>query len=154
MYHKIIEEVYDDYDLILIDCPPALGQSVAAATLASNIVIAPVTPEQFSLSGLKISFDEISSLSNKFDRKIDFKIVVNKFDTRTAISKEVLTTILNDDLFKSLTCNTFIRHCQDFPNSIIIKSNIFASLKRSVAKEDIDIFTQEILGLSELEKNV
>ncbi len=49
----LIHQVFNKYDLVLIDCPPALGQSVAAATLASDIVIAPVTPEQFSLSGLK-----------------------------------------------------------------------------------------------------
>jgi len=54
VYFDLIHQVFNKYDLVLIDCPPALGQSVAAATLASDIVIAPVTPEQFSLSGLKI----------------------------------------------------------------------------------------------------
>lgn len=153
VYADLIKEVYQNYDLILIDCPPAIGQSVAAATLASDIVIAPVTPEQFSLSGLKISFEEISTLSQRFKKDLNFKIVLNKFDTRTALSTEVLTTLLNYDLFKGLICNTFIRSCQDFPNSIYSKSNIFQTLKNSAAKEDIDLFTREILDISNLSRS-
>jgi chromosome partitioning protein len=147
VYSDLIRDIYEDYDLILIDCPPALGQSVAAATLASDMVIAPVTPEQFCLSGLKISFEEIKTISNRFKRDVGFKIVLNKFDTRTALSTEVLTTILNHDVFKHLICNTFIRSCQEFPNMIYSGSNIFASLKNTTAKEDIDLFTKEVLNL-------
>ena len=148
VYVNLIQEVYEDYDLILIDCPPALGQSVAAATLASDIVIAPVTPEQFSLSGLKISFEEINTINSRFKKDVCFKIVLNKFDTRTALSTEVLTQILNHDLFKNLTCNTFIRNCQEFPNMIYSGSNIFSTLKNTTAKEDIDLFTKEVLNLN------
>jgi chromosome partitioning protein len=148
VYVDLIKEVHDDYDIILIDCPPALGQSVAAATLASDTVIAPLTPEQFSLSGLKISFEEIQTISKRFKKDIVFKIVLNKFDTRTALSAEVLNTILNYELFKSLMCNTFIRNCQEFPNMIYSGSNIFSTLKNTTAKEDIDLFTKEILGLN------
>lgn len=154
VYSDLIRDIYEDYDLILIDCPPALGQSVAAATLASDTVIAPVTPEQFCLSGLKISFEEIKTISNRFKRDVGFKIVLNKFDTRTALSTEVLTTILNHDVFKHLICNTFIRSCQEFPNMIYSGSNIFASLKNTTAKEDIDLFTKEVLNLyNSTEKN-
>jgi len=148
VYVELINDIYQDYDLILIDCPPALGQSVAAATLASNIIIAPVTPEQFSLSGLKISFEEINTISHRFKKDLCFKIVLNKFDTRTALSSEVLSTLLNHELFKNLICRTFIRNCQEFPNVIYSGTNIFATLKNTFAKEDIDLFTKEILGLS------
>lgn len=150
VYFDLINQVFNKYDLVLIDCPPALGQSVAAATLASDIVIAPVTPEQFSLSGLKISFDEINILSQRFKKPLNFKIVLNKFDTRTALSTEVLTTILNHELFKGLVCNTFIRSCQEFPNSIYTNTNIFTGLRNSTAKEDLDLFTREMLNLNNL----
>lgn len=147
VYLELIKSIYSDYDLILIDCPPALGQSVAAATLASDIVIAPVTPEQFSLSGLQISYSEIKTLTSRFHHDIQFKIVLNKFDTRTALSNEVLTKLLNHEIFKSLICNTFIRNCQEFPNAIYAETNIFSTLKNTAAKEDIDLFTKEILEL-------
>lgn len=150
VYAQPLRNLHDKYDLILIDCPPALGQSVAAATLASDTVIAPVTPEQFSLSGLRVSYEEIKSIGAKFDKKIALKIVLNKFDTRTALSTEVLTTILNHEVFKHLLCQTFIRSCQEFPNTIYSGSNIFTTLKNTSAKEDIDLFAREILNINSL----
>ena len=148
VYAQPISKLHDKYDLILIDCPPALGQSVAAATLASDTVIAPVTPEQFSLSGLRVSYEEIKSIGARFDKAISLKIVLNKFDTRTALSTEVLTTILNHEVFKNLLCQTFIRSCQEFPNTIYSGSNIFTTLKNTSAKEDIDLFVREILNIN------
>lgn len=149
VYAQPIKELQQNYDIVLIDCPPALGQSVAAATLASDTVIAPVTPEQFSLSGLCVSYEEIKSISSKFDKnEIALKIVLNKFDTRTALSTEVLTTILSHEVFKNLLCQTFIRSCQEFPNTIYSGSNIFTTLKSTSAKEDVDLLVREILNLS------
>lgn len=147
VYVKLFEKILNNYDLIVIDCPPALGQSVAAATLVSDVVIAPVTPEQFCLSGLQLSYDEILGIANKFGKNIPLKIVLNKFDTRTALSTEILTLILNHDVFKNLLCKTFIRVCQEFPNTIYSGQNIFSSLKNTAAKEDIDLFTREILEI-------
>lgn len=151
IYHNLIKEVKNNYDLIVIDCPPALGQSVAAATLAADLVIAPLTPEQFSLSGLKVTYEEILTLSKGFDKKIELKIVLNKFDTRTALSSEVLSTILNNEMFRNLICKTFIRSCQEFPNTIYSGSTIYSSLKNTVAKEDMDLFTREILCINRSE---
>lgn len=148
VYSNILEKIKSDYDLIIIDCPPALGQSVAAATLASDCVIAPLTPEQFSLSGLKITHDELSGLSRKYGKRIDLKIVLNKFDNRTALSSEVLTTLLSHDIYKNMLSKSFIRSCQEFPNTIYTGSTIFSTLKNSSAKEDIDLFTREILELN------
>jgi chromosome partitioning protein len=53
--HKPIQEIRTNYDLVLIDCPPALGASVSSAALAADTIIAPVTPEEFSIDGLKVS---------------------------------------------------------------------------------------------------
>lgn len=147
IYSALISEVRDKYDLVVIDCPPALGQSVAAATLAADTIIAPLTPEQFSLSGLRVTYDEIFGIAKRFDKKVELKIVLNKFDIRTALSSEVLSTILNHESFKNLVCRTFIRSCQEFPNTIYSGENIYTTLKNTSAKEDIDIFTQEILGI-------
>jgi chromosome partitioning protein len=147
LYLSLIDKVRDNYDLIVIDCPPALGQSVAAATLASDVVLSVLTPEHFSLSGLYITQDEITSLAQKYDKNIEFKIVLNKFDTRTALSTEVLTMVLNDVRLKEQLCKSFVRVCQDFPNSISKGSNIFGDLKKSSAKEDVDLLTKELLEL-------
>ena len=149
LYKKIVDSVRDQYDFIIFDCPPALGQSVAAATLASDLVVATVTPEQFSLNALQITCAELKKLNKTFDKNVDIKIVLNKFDNRNALSSEVLSNILNDENVKGSLCSSFIRICQEFPNTIYAHTNIFNSLKNSSAKEDIDLFTREILGLDD-----
>jgi chromosome partitioning protein len=55
IYREVIQPLKKEYDLILIDCPPALGSSVTAAALAVDVIISPVTPSEFSLSGLQIT---------------------------------------------------------------------------------------------------
>lgn len=150
IYNNMIAKLQEIYDLIIIDCPPALGQSVAAATLASDIILAPLTPEKFSLSGLHITHDEILSLSRKYGKKINLKVVLNKFDSRKALSSEVLTTVFNDEIFHPILCKTFIRISQEFPNTIYNKSNIFHTLKNTSAKEDIDLLTKELLDIENI----
>lgn len=147
VYKNILEQVKAQYDIIIIDCPPALGQSVTAATLASDIVVFPVTPEQFSLSGLEISFREINTINERFGSTCKLKILLNKFDMRTALSRDILGKMVTHEIFQKITCETFIRSCQDFPNMIYASTNIFSNTKHSVAKEDIDLFTREILEL-------
>ncbi|MDG1437294.1 MAG: ParA family protein [Rickettsiaceae bacterium] len=147
VYKSIINQLMSDYDLVIIDCPPALGQSVTAATLASDIIIFPLTPEQFSLSGLEVSYREIKTINERFNSSSNLKILLNKFDIRTALSSEVLAKIMNHNIFKQLMCNTFIRSCQDFPNMLYAETNIFSNTKSSAAKDDIDLFTKEILQL-------
>ncbi len=151
LYKNLIEKVKHKYDLIIFDCPPALGQSVATATLASDIVLATVTPEQFSLNALDITCEEIKNLNKSFEKDIEIKILINKFDNRNVLSSEVLYNLLNKTNIKKSLCRSFIRICQEFPNTIYDKSNIFNSLKNTSAKEDIDLFTRELL---EIGKNI
>ena len=73
------------------------------------------------------------------------KIVLNKFDLRTGLSSEVLRTLLNDDCFSPLTCNSVVRSNQEIPNTIFSGTNIYNSLKNTSAKEDIDLLVREIL---------
>jgi chromosome partitioning protein len=149
VYTNILAEVRGNYDLIIFDCPPALGQSVTAATLASDIVIAPVTPERFSINGLKISDSSMKDISKKFNRNIDFKILINKFDTRTTLSHEVLSTLIRSKQYSKNMFKAYIRNSQEFPNVLAKSESIYCSVKETSAKEDIDLITKEILGVSD-----
>ncbi len=99
VYRDRLLELKKNYDLIIIDCPPALGQSVAAVALAADVIIAPVTPEEFSLSGLKISTEEVANIEKSYKVKIPLKLVLNKFDTRTSLSHDVLSTLIKHPIF-------------------------------------------------------
>ncbi len=150
VYLDLIKPIIKNYDYIIFDCPPALGHSVAAATLASDFVIAPVTPEQFGLSGLQMTYEEIAALNKKYHKNVELKIVINKFDSRTSLSTDVIRTVLNNERFKEKTCSSIIRISQEFANTIFSGKNIYSSLKNTTAKEDVDVVVREILKLDEL----
>jgi chromosome partitioning protein len=150
VYRDLLEPLRKKYDLILIDCPPALGQSVAAATLAADLVISPVTPEKFSLSGLKVTAQEISNMEKMYKKTIQLKIVLNKFDTRTTLSHETLSSLIQHQAYNSAMFTSYIRISQEFPNVIAQRISIYDSLRNTSAKEDIDLLTREILGISEV----
>jgi chromosome partitioning protein len=147
VYNEILEPLRQKYDLILIDCPPSLGQSVAAAALTADLIISPVTPEKFSLSGLKVTAQEIMSLEKKYKRKSNLKIVLNKFDNRTTLSHETLSILIKHPIYSLKLFKNYIRANQEFPNVIAQGISIYDSLRSTTAKEDIDMLTKEILGI-------
>jgi chromosome partitioning protein len=153
VYKDKLAPLKQHYDLIILDCPPALGQSVAAATLASDVIIAPVTPEKFCLSGLKITSQELNSLENNFNKKIPMRVVLNKFDSRTSLSHEVLSTLIKHPIYGENIYKSYIRASQEFPNAIAKGQSIFDSLKNTIAKEDVDLLTREILEIKEPSTN-
>ena len=149
VYKDIITPLKKHYDLIVIDCPPALGQSVAAVTLSSDVIIAPVTPEKFCLSGLKITSQELSNIEKNYHKNIPMKLVLNKFDSRTSLSHEVLSSLIKHPIYGEKLYKTYIRASQEIPNAIAKGISIFDTLKTTTAKEDIDLLTKEILELQE-----
>lgn len=145
---KRINPLKNYYDVIFIDCPPSLSASVCAATLCADYVIVPTDPEKFSLSGLHITLSEINkNIALKYEATVNTKILLNKFDARTNLSHQVLTSLLSDIKFNDKMFSTFIRVNQEFPNSIAKSLSIYESLKPSTAKEDIDLLTREIIEL-------
>lgn len=149
VYRSFVSEFRKDYDLILIDCPPAIGQSVAAASLASDVVVAPVTPENFSLSGLQLTAAELVQLGRSYESEIKLKILINKYDTRTSLSNEMLGSLSRHETYGPMLMNSYVRNTQEFQNSQAKNISVFDSLKNTTAREDIDILTCELLGIKQ-----
>lgn len=147
VYKDNIDILRKHYDLILIDCPPALGRSVAAASLAADFVIAPVTPDTQCLTGLDLLYNGLKSIKKKYTRMVPLKIIMNKFDGRTVLSREILTNLMEHDIYRKCLLNTYVRQNQDFANNCAAATSIFDSVKPSTSKEDIDFLTQEILEI-------
>jgi chromosome partitioning protein len=150
VYSNPLFKLKEQYDLIVIDCPPNLGQSVAAVTLAVDMVISPVVPENFALSGLKITANTIRELEDNYKINIPFGIVLNKYDARTILSQDALNMLINHPLYKDFLLQTYIRTSQEFPNAIAKGQTIYDNLKFNLAKDDIDNLTKEILQIGDL----
>lgn len=138
------------YDYIIFDCPPAISSVTAAATLASDRIVMPVTPMKFSLQGLKASFEELANLENKFKKKNLLKnIILNRFDARKTSSNEYLKGLAGDSSYNPFMMNCFIRENSELENCINQRHSVFDYGKKNNAREDLDLFTKEIMGLNE-----
>ena len=71
-----IEQIQDQYDAVLIDCPPGLSFFSSTALLASDFFISPVIPEPLSLEGVRLVQDRARELSRISNCRVDFAGVV------------------------------------------------------------------------------
>ncbi len=78
---KILSFVDDDYDVVLIDCPPVLGALMVNALVAASLVIVPTQAEFLALKGLEgmvKTFDIMQKASS--GKEINYLIVPTMFD--------------------------------------------------------------------------
>ncbi len=147
IYRLPFNKLKEKYDLIVIDCPPNLGQSVAAVTLAVDQVIAPVVAENYAMAGLQTTIKAIQELEENYRMKIPYSITVNKYDQRALLSPEAKQLIAGNFAYKQHILKTLVHASPEFPNAIARSESIFDPLRPSQAKRDIDQLTREILGI-------
>ncbi len=149
IFNKILSPIYNNYDLIIFDCPPTLGSTVCAAILASDLVLAPINPDVYSYEGIEIMDKEIKNIKAQFQTDIEWMILPNKFDARLLLSNNYLKDLIQDDhkFTKRLLRNCVIRSSQEFSNMKKKGKTIYDTLKKTTAKEDIDALAKEIIEM-------
>ncbi len=86
----------NDYDYVLIDCPPNLGILTINAIRASSEVIIPVEASRFSIEGLDQLISIIELVKDRLNHSVSYKILVTNFDSRLAHSFKMLEKIKTD----------------------------------------------------------
>jgi chromosome partitioning protein len=152
LYKDMLNPLKEKYDVILIDCPPALGSSVTAATLASDRVISPVTPSEFSLTGLEITSKEIENIEKQFKVSITLCPLLNEYDARTTLSPDTMRMLVSHPKFEHTLLRSVVRKSQEFENTLVKGISIYDSLNANPAKEDVDLLTRELLNINQEKK--
>ncbi len=89
-----LDEVINDYEYILLDCPPSLGLLTINALTASNSVIIPLQCEYYALEGLSLLMDTISLVKKRLNPMLKVEgIVFTMFDGRTNLSIQVVDEV-------------------------------------------------------------
>ncbi len=102
-----VEEIRDDYDYIIIDCPPSLGLLTINALTASDGIIIPIQGEYYALEGLSQLVETINIVKKKLNPDIEILgVVLTMFDMRTQLSKQVKEEV--EDYFKKKVFKTII----------------------------------------------
>ncbi|HOY09913.1 MAG TPA: AAA family ATPase [Candidatus Omnitrophota bacterium] len=102
---EIINEIKNDYDYIIIDCPPSLGILTVNSIRASDEVIIPVETSRFSMQGVDHLLDIIHLIRDRLNHQVDYKILITMFDSRLRHSFSMMSTIrekYSDVLFDTI----------------------------------------------------
>ncbi len=103
---RAIHSVINNYDFIILDCPPSLGLLTINALTAATGVIVPIQSEYYALEGLTQLLDTINIVKKHLNPVLDiFGVVVTMFDSRTQLSHQVTNEVkkyFGDKLFKAI----------------------------------------------------
>ncbi|MEM6734474.1 MAG: ParA family protein [Bacteroidota bacterium] len=147
---KAIKDRSDDYDYILIDCPPGLGKITRNAVYAANYYIIPMMAEPFSLAGRNfiIKFANEALEFNDDLKALGFVFSKYNEDLRNNLKHFVVRTVNKDDF---PTFNTFIREDTKLQSCIPFGQHIFeftendSKLKSTNAVEDYLDLAKEVI---------
>jgi chromosome partitioning protein len=79
----------DEYDYILIDCPPQLGMLTMNALVAANLVIIPTQAEYFSAYALRNMVQTITRIQQGENPLLEYRVLITLFDVRNRIHRSV-----------------------------------------------------------------
>ncbi|KRM68192.1 Cobyrinic acid ac-diamide synthase [Apilactobacillus ozensis DSM 23829 = JCM 17196] len=85
-----IKTIKDDYDYILIDCPPSLGLITINAFTASDSILIPVQSEYYALEGLSQLLNTVKLVQKHFNPDLKIEgVLLTMFDARTNLGNQV-----------------------------------------------------------------
>ena len=101
-----IEDVKDNYDFIIIDCPPSLNILTINSLAAADTVLVPIQCEYFALEGLEQLLYTIRVMKDSINPELQIEgVVFTMFDSRTNLSIQVVDEIkrsLSSDIYKAI----------------------------------------------------
>lgn len=103
----VLEGIKDNYDFIIIDCPPSLGLLNTNALTAADSVLIPVQCEYYALEGVTQLLQTIRLVQKSFNPRLKIEgVLLTMYDARTNLSAEVSQEVHKH--FKEKTYHTHI----------------------------------------------
>jgi chromosome partitioning protein len=105
---KVIEQIQDKYDFILIDCSPSLGLITLNSLTAANSVLIPVQCEYFALEGLGKLLNTIKIVQNRLNPDLEIEgFLLTMYDSRLRLSNQVVEEVKKH--FQQMVFDTIIQ---------------------------------------------
>ncbi len=103
---KEIEWVKDDYDFIMIDCPPSLSMLTINAMTTADTVLVPIQCEYYALEGLSQLIHTVNLVKERLNPGLEMEgVVFTMYDARTNLSNQVVEnvkSVLNQKIFNTV----------------------------------------------------
>jgi chromosome partitioning protein len=107
-YEKILEgtlNLNESYDIVLLDCPPALGPLTYNALTAADLLLIPTQCEYYSAHSLRNMLSMIRNVRERTNPELRYRLVLTMFDKRNRIHSDLrdqIRRVFGDAVFKSV----------------------------------------------------
>lgn len=103
---RAVGTIRDEYDFVLIDCPPSLGLLTVNALTAADVVVVPLQAEYYALEGISQLVDTVDRVRETLNPTLEIGgIILTMFDERVNLSRQVAEEIRNffsDKVFETV----------------------------------------------------
>jgi chromosome partitioning protein len=143
---RVLAEVRQEYDYVLIDCQPSLGLLTVNALTAAQGVIIPLECEFFSLSGVALLVDTIDKVKERLNPSLEVDgILATMYDSRTVHAREVFSRVV--EAFGDTVFQTVITRTVRFPETTVAGQPITTWASTSVGAQAYRDLAKEVLAL-------
>ena len=103
---NIIQEIKDEYDYIIIDCPPSLSMLTINAMTTATSVLVPIQCEYYALEGLSQLIHTVDLVKSRLNPELEIEgVVFTMYDARTNLSHQVVENVkdnLHQNIYKTI----------------------------------------------------
>jgi len=143
----VLEDVKEEYEFAVVDCPPAVGLLTFNALRAATDVVVPVETGYFALHGLSKQLETLSVLCKRCQQHVNVRVLASMYDIRTKMAREILAELrshFSDQMFKTVVnFNTRIKEASSFGQPI----NEYDPASKG--QQDFRMLAQEVIGSEE-----
>ena len=101
-----VDKIKDNYDFIVIDCPPSLNTLTVNAMTTADTILVPIQCEYYALEGLSELLYTIELVKERLNDKLEIEgVVFTMYDARTNLSLQVVEDVknnLNTNIYKTI----------------------------------------------------
>jgi chromosome partitioning protein len=147
-----LDPIKENYDFIIIDCPPSLGLLTLNSLAASDSVIIPVQCEYFALEGLGQLLNTINIVKKHFNKNLTIEgVLLTMYDMRLRLSHQVADEVkkyFGEKVFNTvISRNVRISEAPSFGKPIILYDAISSGSKNYIS------LASELLERNSIENN-
>ena len=104
---KALGEVREDYDYIIIDCPPSLGLLTLNSLAAADSVLMPIQCEFYALEGVSQLMNTVQLVKNNLNASLEIEgVLLTMYDSRTKLAEQVVAEVKEN--FKGMVYSVMI----------------------------------------------
>ena len=145
---ELLESVIENYDYIIIDCPPSLGLLTLNALTSCDYVYIPLQTEFLALQGLAKIKQIIDKVRFRLNKKLEIGgVIATMYDARKVLNRDVVETIKK--YFGEKVFNTLIRDNVALAEAPAQRKDIFEYNRTSNGAKDSLSLCQEVIERTE-----